>query len=99
MTFNEAAKDFSVFTEDVNDAKSYKVTITCEIEVPTDHTQQQTELMTTEVITTLNVIADCGSTTFTDWNLPNESSITINVKDIPLIKAIGPVQDSVSRVR
>ena len=97
MTYNEVDKDFSIFTNDLENAKSFTVVATSQIEVPTDYTQSQTEIKTAEITMTLNVIADCSSTKFVDWDLLIENSTTINVKDVPFVRAIGPVQDSVSR--
>ena len=99
MTYNEATRDFSIFTDDFNDAAAkYSVTVINTIEVPTDYNYAESEVVTAEVALTVNVIAGCDSSSFKDWTLLSESPITMNVKDEPVAVAIGPVEDSVSRV-
>ena len=99
MTFNEATRDFSIFTDDLNDAAAqYSVTVRNEIEVPKDYTYAESEIVTADVTLTVNVIAGCDSSSFKDWILLDESPITMNVKSEPVTVAIGPVEDSVSRM-
>jgi len=99
MTFNIVTKEFLIFTEDLNNAATqYSITVINTIEVPKDYTYAESEVTTAEVTLTINVIAGCDSSSFKDWTLLDESPITMNVKDEPITVAIGPVEDSVSRV-
>ena len=97
VTHNEVSRDFSIFTDQLSDTKSYSVQVISTIEVPDDHSRTNFRTTTAQVSFSLNVGATCESAEFVEWSLPGQS-YTNTVKGEPQVVAIGPVQDTVSKI-
>ena len=97
VTYDEAQRHFTVFTDDIAHEGVYTITATSSIEVPKDISGTVTEVMQSELQFSLEVVAGCEDTAFVDWTLTSVGTITMNVRDDAQVIALGPVEDTLSR--
>ena len=98
VVHNNSQRDFSVFTDDLENVGQFTVTIQSTIVVPTDYTRSTQNPVVSTADFVLSVVATCDATMFVDWTLPG-TNIQSYVKGVPVTQAIGPVEDAVSRIK
>ena len=98
VTHNTVAKDFTVFTDNLEHVGSHTVTVVSTIQVPTDFTQATMNPISAQTEFVINVVATCDATMFVEWSL-QDSSFAANVKGEEVSGSIGPVKDAVSQIK